>query len=189
MTKITFKDLPDTSTPLNANNLNTLQDNVENAIDTVAGDIPTIDSSVSTSSTNPVENQAITIYVDNEIQDAKDYTDAEVGKLQITGNGTIVPQELTNGTCAYFKVGKLVVLTIADLYGNSSQITGDGTVLISGLPKAKAAKVFILQSYSTFEQVRVRVTVSGQVCLHYSTLPATSSGKQFYAVFVYETTD
>lgn len=67
MTKITFKDLPDTSTPLNASNLNTLQDNVENAINTVAGDIPTIDSSVSTSSTNGVENQAITNYVDSEI--------------------------------------------------------------------------------------------------------------------------
>ena len=59
MTKITFKDLPDTSTPLNANNLNTLQDNVEAAI-------PTLDNAVSTSSTNPVENQAITNYVDTK---------------------------------------------------------------------------------------------------------------------------
>lgn len=67
MTKIPFEDLPSTNTPLNANNLNTLQDNVEDAIDVVAGDIPTIDSSVSTSSTNPVENQAITNYVDSSV--------------------------------------------------------------------------------------------------------------------------
>ena len=60
MTKITFKDLPDTSTPLNANNLNTLQDNVEAAI-------PTLDNSASTSSTNGVENQAITNYVNDSI--------------------------------------------------------------------------------------------------------------------------
>ena len=70
MTKITFKDLPDTSTPLNASNLNTLQDNVENAISaavsTVEGEIPTVDNSTSTSSTNPVENQAITNYVDTK---------------------------------------------------------------------------------------------------------------------------
>lgn len=71
MTKITFKDLPDTSTPLNASNLNTLQDNVENAINTVAGDIPTIDSLVSTSSTNPVENQAITNYVNSKISNTQ----------------------------------------------------------------------------------------------------------------------
>ena len=71
MTKITFKNLPDTSTPLSANNLNTLQDNVENAISaavsTVEGEIPTVDSSTSTSSTNPVENQAITNYVNGKI--------------------------------------------------------------------------------------------------------------------------
>ena len=33
MTKITFEDLPSTNTPLSASNLNTLQDNVETAID------------------------------------------------------------------------------------------------------------------------------------------------------------
>lgn len=57
MQKIEFKNLPDTTTPLSAENLNQLQDNVEDAI-------PTLDSTVSTSSTNGVENQAITNYVD-----------------------------------------------------------------------------------------------------------------------------
>jgi len=60
MTKIEFKNLPDTSTPISAENLNTLQDNVENAI-------PEIDNAVSTSSTNGVENQAITNYVDASV--------------------------------------------------------------------------------------------------------------------------
>lgn len=34
MTKINFQDLPNTTTPLNASNMNTLQTNVENAIKT-----------------------------------------------------------------------------------------------------------------------------------------------------------
>ena len=34
MEKIEFKDLPDTTTPLSASNLNILQDNIENAINT-----------------------------------------------------------------------------------------------------------------------------------------------------------
>lgn len=59
MNKIEFKNLPDTTTPLNAENLNLLQDNVEDAI-------PTLDSAVSTSSTNGVENQAITNYVNTK---------------------------------------------------------------------------------------------------------------------------
>lgn len=37
MEKINFKNLPDTSTPLNAENLNQLQANVENAINEVEG--------------------------------------------------------------------------------------------------------------------------------------------------------
>lgn len=60
MTKIEFKNLPDTSTPLSAENLNTMQDNIEDAIDNVSIDL---DDEVSTTSTNGVENQAITNYV------------------------------------------------------------------------------------------------------------------------------
>ena len=102
MTKITFKNLPDTSTPLNASNLNTLQDNVENAINTVAGDIPTIDSSVSTSSTNGVENQAITNYVDSEISDTKDYADN--ASLDVYSTTEIRIGTWTNGKPLYRKV-------------------------------------------------------------------------------------
>lgn len=65
MNKINFKNLPDTSTPLNAQNLNLLQDNVEDAIDSITIDL---DDEVSTSSTNGIENQAITNYV-NDIAD------------------------------------------------------------------------------------------------------------------------
>ena len=60
MQKINFENLPSTNTPLSAENLNTMQDNIENAI-------PTIDSATSTTSTNGVENQAITNYVDGQV--------------------------------------------------------------------------------------------------------------------------
>lgn len=66
MNKIEFKNLPDTTTPLSAENLNLLQDNVEDAIDNVTIDL---DSQVSTTSTNGVENQAITNYVDGIADD------------------------------------------------------------------------------------------------------------------------
>ena len=42
------------------------------------------DSSVSTSSTKPVENQAITNYVDDQVQDAKDYTDEKSQEVYST---------------------------------------------------------------------------------------------------------
>lgn len=72
MNKIDFKNLPDTTTPLSAENLNLLQDNVEAAI-------PTLDSAVSTSSTNGVENQAITNYVNTKSLEVYSTTETRIG--------------------------------------------------------------------------------------------------------------
>lgn len=102
MTKIEFKNLPDTTTPLSADNLNTLQDNVEAAITLVEGEIPTIDSATSTSSTNGIENQAITNYVDSEIQNTKDYTDSKV--LDIYSANEVRIGTWINGKPLYRKV-------------------------------------------------------------------------------------
>ena len=57
MDKITFKDYPDTTTPLNANNLNQMQTNIENAIDGNAMSIENIESNVAA-----IENDISTIY-------------------------------------------------------------------------------------------------------------------------------
>ena len=68
MVKINFQN---NVTKASAETFNTMQDNIENAI-------PTIDDQVSTSSTNGVENQAITNYVDNEISGVQqDITDIQ----------------------------------------------------------------------------------------------------------------
>lgn len=54
MQKITFEDLPSTNTPLNANNLNTLQDNVEDAINNILLNIYPVGSIyMSINNTNP----------------------------------------------------------------------------------------------------------------------------------------
>lgn len=147
MTKITFKDLPDTSTPLNASNLNTLQDNVENAINVVAGDIPTIDSSVSTSSTNPVENQAITNYVDSEISDVNnDITTInnklyDTGWIRLTITGTSVWERDNGATPRYRaeirKIGNLVQIK-GNLMANSN-LNDDQSVSI---PSASLSQFF-----------------------------------------------
>ena len=46
MNKITFKDYPDTTTPLNANNLNQMQTNIESAIEDNITSIENIESNV-----------------------------------------------------------------------------------------------------------------------------------------------
>lgn len=66
MNKIIFKDYPDTTTPLNSNNLNQLQNNIENAIEenktsieniennvaAIEGDISSINSNITNIETN-----------------------------------------------------------------------------------------------------------------------------------------
>lgn len=112
MNKIDFKNLPDTSTPLSAENLNLLQDNVEDAI-------PTLDSAVSTSSTNGVENQAITNYVNNALN-----TSSGIPGYNNTYISAI-------GYCNYVKYGKLVIV---NMNGNMSQNIPTNTVIFSNLP-------------------------------------------------------
>ena len=46
MDKINFKNLPDETTPINATNLNTMQNNIESYIDGIVGDIESILSEV-----------------------------------------------------------------------------------------------------------------------------------------------
>lgn len=61
MVKINFQN---NITKANADTFNTMQDNIETAINNVEIEL---DDQVSTSSTNGVENQAITNYVDNKL--------------------------------------------------------------------------------------------------------------------------
>ena len=59
-------------TKCNADTFNTMQNNIETAINSI--DI-NVDDTVSISSTNAIENQAITNYVNTEIQGVQDYAD------------------------------------------------------------------------------------------------------------------
>ena len=55
MQKINFKNLPDTSTPLNAENLNLMQDNIESAIPTIENSLDS-DSTTNAPSIHAVKN-------------------------------------------------------------------------------------------------------------------------------------
>ena len=73
MQKIKFKNLPDTSTPLNAENLNLMQDNIESAI-------PTIENSLDSDSTT----NAPSVHAVNNMIKTQDVA-ISVGVLNSTG--------------------------------------------------------------------------------------------------------
>lgn len=72
MQKINFKNLPDTSTPLNASTLNQMQDNIESAIDSI--EVPTIENSLDSDST---VNGASVHAVNEKINEINDYSATE----------------------------------------------------------------------------------------------------------------
>lgn len=184
MTKITFEDLPSTNTPLNANNLNTLQDNVEDAIDDVAGDIPTVDSSTSTSSTNPVENQAITNYVDGEITTLS----GQITGLSTITEGTGTPNSSYVGAVEnnkWTRVGKLVCFSFTLTTNNNLDYT---SVLFTGLPRAKNDMRFMGLWTNNNYPLRLAITDTGNLQNAWSS-SNPSSGQTVEGCVVYITKD
>ena len=102
MEKINFQN---NITKCNADTFNTMQDNIEDAI-------PTIDSAVSTSSTNGIENQAITNYI-NSFFEVENWT----SKVSFS--------ESVGGDCQFYKVGNFVLM----YYQGENTTHTQGTVL------------------------------------------------------------
>lgn len=107
--------------------------------------------------------------------------DLSTGIFERYGEG-VRNSTFTFGACRYFKIGPFVIAILSDLYGNSSQYEG---TLFTGLPKAQVQQIFLLRSYSTDDYARVVIDTSGNLKTHYSNIPATSSGKQFYGITIY----
>lgn len=76
MQKIEFKNLPNTDTPISAENLNAIQDNVENEIN---------DSSVVVSATEPTENNRKKIWMQKS-RNMFNKNDWEIGYIDESGN-------------------------------------------------------------------------------------------------------
>lgn len=92
--------------------------------------IPTIDNAVSTSSTNGVENQAITNYVDDQVQDAKDYIDEKTTPISYTLTETPAHSGGTN-LIYISKIENIVVMNF-NIWTNS--ITANAWTNIGKLP-------------------------------------------------------
>lgn len=130
MVKINFEN---NVTKANAETFNTMQNNIENAINNVSIDL---DDQVSTSSVNGVENQAITNYVNSEISDIQeditniqeDITDIndklyDTGWVRLNISGTSVWERDNGATPRYRaeirRIGNLVQVK-GNLMANSN---------------------------------------------------------------------
>ena len=181
MNKINFKNLPDTSTPLSAENLNLLQDNVEGAITLVETEIPIIDDEISTTSTNGIENQAITNYVDSEIATKQDTLTTTTGAINVSLANTNIEKN------QYIKYGKIVnvqlVFTTQNQIGQWSYME-----IANGLPQIDTNYTnnrFEFYGFGDGYDIRSAITELGQISIFYNhqQIPANTQLK-FYATYI-----
>ena len=169
MQKINFQNLPNTTTPINATNLNAIQTNTETAINGVASDVSDVASTLSTLSTN------VSNYVDGTTRRGN----IKASSVDTTGNATIGGTlngkniseiyELDSGTWTpslsnvnnvapsvtyttregtYFKIGNLVYIEFYIKGKITALNSGDYTCII-GLPyNANSSRNFGAQALS-----------------------------------------
>lgn len=103
MDKITFKDYPDTTTPLNANNLNQMQTNVENAISenttsisNIENNVAAIESDITTINSDLTNLETDATALKNRVTTIENYKGiATYGDGYIDANTTTDPLLLT----------------------------------------------------------------------------------------------
>lgn len=131
MQKINFKNLPDTSTPLNATNLNLMQDNIESAIDTVASDIPTVVDSLSGSSTT----DAPSVHAVNEKIDSLNVYSTSEHRIGTWIDGKPLYRKVVN-------FGALPNSTTKTVAHNISNI--DSIIFVKGMAKSTSDTYWVL---------------------------------------------
>jgi hypothetical protein len=136
MTKITFEDLPSTNSPINANNLNTLQDNVETEITAVGNSkLPntggTINGNLTVTGNLIKGNQAVLVKETGNWQPS-------VGVLE--GNAPTVTYTVQDGK--YQKIGNLVFMYFY-IRGKVTTLNNvNNYIIINGLPYNLASNIY-----------------------------------------------
>lgn len=115
MTKIDFKNLPDTSTPINATNMNALQTNVENAINALPSEI--IESGTNTNGSY-VKYSDGTMICTKQVSMTAEIT-SSWGNLYDTGN-----QDIDLGNYAQPFVGNVPQVSITMASANGCWLEG-----------------------------------------------------------------
>lgn len=185
MVKINFEN---NVTKANAETFNTMQNNIENAINNISIEL---DDQVSTSSVNGVENQAITNYVDDQVQDAKDYTDTQISEVQQditdiqtitegagTPNSTYVSSVENNKWTRY---GDVVCFGFIIATNNTWDLT---SVIFSGLPKAKNGLRFMGLWADTTTPLRLEINENGELKNSWGTCPTGSQTVEAYVCYI-----
>ena len=135
--------------------------------------IPIVDSTLSSQSTNAIQNKAVKSAIDNEASSRVAADENLQNQLTPTSwvQARINTSVVSTGECVYSVMGKVVFVHI-DNVTIKSGVNGDGTstILFEGLPIPNRYMILILPAYFTQigYNIRIAVNFQGRIVLHWS---------------------
>ena len=211
--RVNWENLPSTNTPVNADNLNKMDEGIANAVektgDTLTGSLyfnnadgydairkkRTIDGVNYELSVGVGANKSARLEFNTGGQSLS-YVEARTdggiynGKTnkklaeQSTGWTNATKTSAIEGTVKYTKIGNIVIVIFDDLQLKSN--ISFGTILASGLPIATSYQRTVLDNYDAPSRpIRVAINESGQIVSHYTALG--SSTENHYGTLIYMT--
>lgn len=165
---------------IDSTDIEVVQDGQDISLELV-NSIPVVDNSVSTSSTNAIENQAITNYVDSEVATKQDTLTTTTGTINVSIANTSVENN------QYIKYGKIVsvqlVFTTQNQIGQWSYME-----IANGLPQIDtnySNNRFEFYGFGDGYEIRSAITELGQIVIfyNYQQIP-TNTQLKFYATYI-----
>lgn len=168
MQKINFKNLPDTSTPLNASTLNQMQDNIENAIPTI------VDSLSGSSTTDAPSVHAVNDKI-NSLTAYSTTTETVCG----TYDGKPLYRKIINlgylPNANYKDVSTgLTNVTIINIYGRATGGSSGNTLTIPYVGADASANIFTAYQFQT-NNIRITTNSDRSAFVGYITLEYTKT--------------
>ena len=179
MTRIRFENAPSTNTPINADNLNKLNNVVISSSEPTTGEEVWFKK-------NDTEKK---IYVKNDNGIYEEFSRInDISLIPLTINEDYVYSTDLDYICV--KIGNIVLLKINTIA--FKQKMSNGTVFLSGLPKPKQATITYLSGGMEAEGDAIRILINNNAMnIHHSTMEyyGDSANKQYFGTFIYETNE
>lgn len=206
-TRTNWEDLPSTNTPINAINLNNIEDGIEDLNLTVGIGDDTYDNTATYSVGDKVVYENKIYECNTAISTAEDFDSSKwdlvpvidsmkindkllkTKNINLTINTDYVYSTDWDYTC--IKIGNVVFLSINTIAFKVGNIPNFG-VLLSNLPKPSTEHIFWLAPrHANIENFRVRINLNGQLVRHYAADPeyGSSSDNQYHGSIIYFTND
>ena len=213
--RVNWENLPSKNTPVNADNLNKMDEGIANAVektgDTLTGELlfenKDIFTAIRKTRTLNNEDYQVTVGVGGNMSARMEFVkvpDNVLGSVEARSDGiyngktnkklaeqsngwtNVSLTSYLKGSARYVRIGNIVIVNFNEVRINQN-ITQHATVLVTGLPKASTDGLNFLTNYNTGAHLRIVITAAGNIQNHWSN--ANASDNVWYGTLIYITNE